>query len=68
LRRGRVDSEEDMLVCDGERTGTKRVAHGMHNGHGDAILRVSSSGTQEWAASSSTKTPLTMTNSSTYLG
>jgi hypothetical protein len=48
LQRGRVDSEEDMLVCDGERTGTKRVAHGMHDGHGDAILQVSGSGTQEW--------------------
>ena len=48
LRRGRVDSEEDMLVCDGERTGTKRVAPGIHNGHGEAILRVSGSGTQEW--------------------
>jgi hypothetical protein len=41
---GSVESEADVLVCDGERTGAKRIAQGMHNGQIDARLRVSGSG------------------------
>lgn len=48
LRRGRVESEADVLVCDGERTGTKRIAQGMYNGHIDARLRVSGSGNKNF--------------------